>query len=230
MAERHRFQGKDGVDGVCFDAINGSVCALPYLADRHYSDREHPFQGVSVGECRWGLQEVEGQHCGGKALDARHTLGGGVSVVMEYPVAERAAALLGRPPDEDEAARQAFFGGEVTNKKPSTPVPPPPPQMIPQWEQAGMRLIDPAMTVEAGPWQFRKLRVEDTFDPTAALRLLSPLLTSLVAVGEYWSVQTYRSSVDASFWFALVTWGAWYGFGVDEIREALAAEFGDSAG
>lgn len=106
---------------------------------------------------------------------------------------------------------------------------------MPNWREAVRRLGQDRAVVTSGPWQWRKLILEDKLLKGSVERL-NYVTDSLAAVGEEWTVSVWRpvdpgsagpaDSGPASYRVALVTWGPFLDMTAEEVSVHMEKVYG----
>jgi hypothetical protein len=255
VTTRHRYVGKPGSpDAMCGRQFSGSgFCGLPYVADWHYNDGDHPFTPADgrEGECGWVLQgrAMEGYTCAGDDIDDAHTrpqpvnlLTNPVNMTMEYPKEESPvqnertqewSAGHVYPPSDDG-------GAPVTFPEPPTEVLQAPrlkdslglaPQNTadeqPEWSRAADYLRAPSGALLYGPWPMRKFILPDMpgISRPSDSSALERLQKSLEALETDYCLTVTRAK-GAAYRVAWLTWDWAYGYTLEVACDELAAMYG----
>lgn len=256
MSTRHRYV--PGERGLCTVVWSGSACALPEASGYHYSDEDHPFTSnpQHPEECGWLMQRNPDELCTLAAnAEAHQFRGDGVTMVMQYPVAEPPVEVPvitpywkqgnvyppsddgGVPTEKLELEAQQYrwtTGGAVPAKEPE-PMQMPPvntgdPQ--PEWSRAIEWLRAPGVGLTYGPWPMRKFILPDLGSGQRAGALTDTdygaYEAAMVALDalEVDYCLTVRRVPGAAWREAWLTWDWAYGYTVEVACDELAAHYG----
>jgi len=115
---------------------------------------------------------------------------------------EQFRAVMDAPADDESLARAAAGGAPEEDG-------------VAAWRQMALSLVG-SEEVTAGPWPVRKVYYRDA----DALDTVVRYLEALAAIGEAHVLRTHWTP-DTRSMCAVITWGDWYGWPVEEIRDAV---------
>lgn len=249
-SSRHRFF-PTGTE-VCGGYLANAVCSLPKGNPWHYNDQDHPFEPklMRPAECRWVLDQADGDLCSADVEDPVHIDGAlpadnePVTVVMQVPVEEPPVvrgAMQGLPEDysvgvlaaEAESYRWSADPETVAALKTSAPLPP---GFVPAAEGSGgggrpdvahavAQLTDMEVSLPYGPWPVRKFMLADTEDAHDERMEMGLYAEALDTLGQDYSVWVFRPA-GRPWRFALVTWDWCLGLTLETAADELVAFYG----
>ncbi len=235
-----------------FSFAGKGFCGLPYVAEWHYNDGDHPFTPAEgrERECGWVLQgrASEGLYCAGDDVDDAHTRPQPVNVLttplimtMQYPKEE--PRMNERQPEwpEGHVYPPSDDGGEPVTAalnaptehlelpifSSSGPLKTKEAAGKAEWELAVQWIKMPAAPLLYGPWPLRKFILPDLPSHTrlSDFDRLEQTTDALETLERDYSLTVIRPEGEP-FRVAWLTWDWAYGLTYETACDELAAMFG----